>query len=66
MYPALFHSGPACLNHASMLALFLYSLVAVFGVGFAARNMQRDKRLLLILCALLALNGPTLLNLFAP
>lgn len=48
-----------------MLTLFLYSLVAVVGVGFASRNMQRDKRLLLILCALVVLNGQTLFNLFA-
>jgi hypothetical protein len=48
-----------------MLALFLYSLVAVVGLGFASRDMQRDKRLLLILCALVVLNGPTLLSLFS-
>jgi hypothetical protein len=48
-----------------MLSLLLYSLVAVVGIGFASRDMQRDKRLLLILCALVVLNGPTLLNLFS-
>jgi len=47
-----------------MLSLFLYSLIAVIGVGFMSRDMPRGQRLLLMLCALLALNGPTLLKLF--
>ena len=53
------------LTQTSMLSLLLYSLVAVIGIGLVSRNMQRDKRLLLILCALVFLNGPTLLNLFS-
>jgi hypothetical protein len=48
-----------------MLSLLLYSLIAVVGIGFISRDMPRDKRLLLMLCALLALNGPTLLKLFS-
>jgi len=48
-----------------MFSLLLYSLVAIVGIGFASRNMRRDKRLLMMLCALLFLNAPTLLNLFA-
>ena len=47
-----------------MSTLLLYSLLAATGIWFMSRNMRREVRLLLVLCALLVLNGPAMFGLY--